>query len=46
VAGHSQEKYFRNKTLSQIESKKEDSQFWSGLIEVKILLKEIGRFNI
>jgi len=28
-------KYLKNKTLSQVEKRKGDSQFWSGLMEVK-----------
>jgi hypothetical protein len=39
-------KYFRNKTLAQVERKKGDSHFWSGLMEVKSLLLERGRFSI
>jgi len=35
MARHTQEKYLQNKTLSQVEKKRGDSQFWTGLMEVK-----------
>jgi hypothetical protein len=39
-------KYLKNKTLSQVEKKKGDSQFWSGLMQVKRLVLERSRFKI
>jgi hypothetical protein len=39
-------KYFKDKTLSQVERKKGDSHFWSGLMEVKSLFLERGRFRV
>jgi hypothetical protein len=39
-------KYLKNKTLSQVEKKKGDSHFWSGLMQVKKLVLERGRFKI
>jgi hypothetical protein len=39
-------KYLKNKTLSQVEKRKGDSHFWSGLMEVKRLVLERGRFTI
>jgi hypothetical protein len=33
-------KYFKDKTRSQVERKKDDSHFWSGLMEVKFGLGE------
>jgi hypothetical protein len=39
-------KYLKNKTLSQVERKKRDSHFWSGLMQVKELVLERGRFKI
>jgi hypothetical protein len=39
-------KYLKNKTLSQVERKKDDSHFWSGLMQVKELVLERGRFKI
>jgi hypothetical protein len=39
-------KYLRNKALSQVEKKKGDSHFWSGLMQVKRLVWERGRFII
>jgi hypothetical protein len=39
-------KYFKGRTLSQVDRKKGDSQFWSGLMEVKNLVLERGRFNV
>jgi hypothetical protein len=39
-------KYLENKTLSQLEKKKGDSHFWSGLMQVKRLVLERGRFKI
>jgi hypothetical protein len=39
-------KYLMGKTLSQVERKKGDSHFWSGLIEVKTLVLERDRFQV
>jgi hypothetical protein len=39
-------KYLKNKTLSQVEKKKGDSHFWSGLMEIKNLVLERGRFKV
>jgi hypothetical protein len=39
-------KYLKNKTLSQVEKKKGDSHVWSGLMQVKRLVLERGRFKI
>jgi hypothetical protein len=39
-------RYLKSKTLSQVERKAGDSQFWSGLMEVKGLLMERGRFIV
>jgi hypothetical protein len=39
-------KYLVNKTLSQAQKKKGDSQFWSGLMEVKNILLERGKFEV
>jgi hypothetical protein len=39
-------KYLKNKILSQVEKKKGDSHFWSGLMQVKKLVLERGRFKI
>jgi len=39
-------KYLQNKTLTQVEKKKGDSHFWSGLMEVKDLFLRMGRFKI
>jgi hypothetical protein len=39
-------KYLKNKTLSQVEKKKGDSHFWSGLMQVKRLVLERSRFKI
>jgi hypothetical protein len=39
-------KYLKNKTLAQVQKKKGDSQFWSGLMEVKSLFLERGRFMV
>jgi hypothetical protein len=39
-------KYLKGRTLSQVDRKKGDSQFWSGLMEVKNLVLERGRFNV
>jgi hypothetical protein len=36
----------RAKLLSHIERKKGDSHFWSGLIEVKKIVLERGRFKV
>jgi hypothetical protein len=33
-------KYLKGRTLSQVDRKKGDSQFWSGLMEVKNLVLE------
>jgi hypothetical protein len=39
-------KYLKGKTLSQVERKKGDSQIWSGLMEIKKLVLERGRFLV
>jgi hypothetical protein len=39
-------KYLKNKTLSQVEKKKGDSHFWSGLMQVKRLVSKRSRFKI
>ena len=39
-------KYLNNKSLSQAHKKPGDSQFWSGLMEVKDLFLSRGRFNV
>jgi hypothetical protein len=39
-------KYLKGKTLSQVEKRKGDSHFWSGLMEVKNLVLEWGRFEV
>jgi hypothetical protein len=39
-------KYLKGKTLSQVEKRKGDSHFWSGLMEVKNLVLERGRFQV
>jgi hypothetical protein len=38
-------KYLKRRTISQVERKKGDSHFWSGLMEVKNLVLERGRFK-
>jgi len=40
------EKYVKDKCLSQIKKRPGDSQFWSGLMEVKELVLQYGRFRI
>jgi hypothetical protein len=39
-------KYLKNKTIAQVERKKGDSHFWSGLMEVKSFLMERGSFKV
>jgi hypothetical protein len=39
-------KYLKNKTLSQVKKERGDSHFWSGLMEVKSLFLERGRFVV
>jgi hypothetical protein len=39
-------KYLKGKTLSQVERKKGDSHFWLGLMEIKKLVLERGRFLV
>jgi hypothetical protein len=39
-------KYLKGKTLSQVERRKGDSHFWAGLMEVKNLVIERGRFQV
>ena len=39
-------KYVKGKCLSQIEKRLGDSHFWSGLMEVKELLLQHGRFRV
>ena len=39
-------KYLQNKTLSQVEKKRGDSQFWNGLMEVKDHFLARGRFVV
>jgi hypothetical protein len=39
-------KYLKGKTLSQVERWKGDSHFWAGLMEVKNLVLERGRFQV
>jgi hypothetical protein len=39
-------KYLKGKTLSQVERRKRDSHFWSGLMEVKKLVLERGWFQV
>jgi hypothetical protein len=39
-------KYLTGKTLSQVEKRKGDSHFWAGLMEVKHLVLERGRFQV
>jgi hypothetical protein len=39
-------KYLKGKTLSQVEKWKGNSHFWSGLMEVKNLVLERGRFQV
>lgn len=39
-------RYIKNKTLSQVEKKKGDSQFWAGLMEVKEKFLDRGRFVV
>jgi hypothetical protein len=46
MAGDSQQKYLKNKTLAQVEKKKGDSHFWSRLMDVKNSFLERGRFSV
>jgi hypothetical protein len=39
-------KYLKCKTLSHVERRKGDSHFWSGLMEIKKLVLERGRFQV
>ena len=39
-------KYLKNKTLSQVTKQPGDSQFWSGLMEVKDQFLEHGKFKV
>jgi hypothetical protein len=39
-------KYLKGKTLSQVEKRKGDSHFWAGLMEVKNLVLDRGRFQV
>jgi hypothetical protein len=39
-------KYLKGKTLSQVERRKGESHFWAGLMEVKNLVLERGRFQV
>jgi hypothetical protein len=39
-------KYLKGKTLAQVERRKGDSHFWSGLMEVKKLVLDRGRFQV
>jgi hypothetical protein len=39
-------KYLKGRTLSQVERKKGDSHFWAGLMEVKDLVLQTGRFRV
>jgi hypothetical protein len=39
-------KYLRNKTISQLEHKPEDSQFWTGLMSVKHDFLRLGSFDL
>jgi hypothetical protein len=39
-------KYLKGKTLSQVEKMKRDSHFLSGLMEIKKLVMERGRFKV
>jgi hypothetical protein len=41
-----EKKYLKGKTLSQVEKRKGDLHFWSGLMEVKSLVLERGRFQL
>jgi hypothetical protein len=41
-----EKKYLKGKTLSQVERRKGDSDFWSGLMEVKKLVLDRGRFQV
>jgi hypothetical protein len=38
-------KYLKGRTLSQVEKKNGDSHFWAGLMEVKDLMLQRGRFR-
>jgi hypothetical protein len=39
-------KYLKGRTLSQVVKKKGDSHFWAGLMEVKDLVLQRGRFRV
>jgi hypothetical protein len=39
-------KYLKGRTLSQVQKKNGDSHFWSGLMEVKDLVLQRGRFRV
>jgi hypothetical protein len=39
-------KYLKGKTFSQVERRKGDSHFWTGLMEVKNLVIKRGRFQV
>jgi hypothetical protein len=39
-------KYLKGKTLSQVEKQKGDSHFWCGLLEVKNMVLQRGRFQV
>jgi hypothetical protein len=39
-------KYLKDKPFSQVQRKKGDSHFWSGLMEVKSLVLERGRLKV
>jgi hypothetical protein len=39
-------KYLKERTLSQVAKKNGDSHFWAGLMEVKDLLLQTGRFRV
>jgi hypothetical protein len=39
-------KYLRGRMLSQVAKKKGDSHFWAGLMEVKDLVLQRGRFRV
>ena len=41
-----QKKYVKDKCLSQLEKRPGDSQFWLGLMEVKDLLLQNGKFKV
>jgi hypothetical protein len=39
-------KYLKGRTLSHVAKKKGDSRFWAGLMEVKDLVLQRGRFRV